>query len=139
MFKLYYASAIDTCVEQAFKQIEEFKILLSKYSKLDVYGAGWKDSPIIKPDCSGIYKKVITSYDLRKLRESDILLVVTDLKQFCAGTMEEFMYARTLGICTIVCVLGEEKLRNIFIESHADKIVYGIEELEKVLQDVTQY
>ena len=153
MFKLYYASAIDTCQEKAFKQIEEFKGLFYKYTKentagsmpknpIEVYGAGFNDSPIIPLDMSKTYKGVLSSYDLRKIRECDALLVVTDLKQFCAGTMMELEYARNLGIYTIIFAkLSADDLyevRNIFLETYANKIIYSMEELEEILKDLTQ-
>ena len=47
---------------------------------IEVYGAGFGDSPIIGPETSKEYKGVVSAYDLRKIRECDILLVVTDLK-----------------------------------------------------------
>jgi hypothetical protein len=175
MFKLYYAAAIDTCVDQAFKQIEEFKILFEKYSSnillslpdynkckvsnpIEVYGAGFGDSPIIPPECSQVYKGVISAYDLRKIRECDVLLVVTDLKQFAAGTFMELEYARNLGVYTIILVLSTEvsceidmnyhppllvniqpiRVKNIFLETYANKIIYSMSELEDILKDLTQ-
>lgn len=132
MFKLYYAAAIDTCPEKALNQIEEFKLLFSKYERLSlneifdengrtqvknpiqVYGAGFGDSPIIVPETSAVKKGVISAFDLRKIRECDVLLVVTDLNQFAAGTFQELEYARQLGIYTILMIIGEEELKNIF-------------------------
>ena len=125
MFKLYYAAAIDTCPEKALKQIEVFKKIFSKYQMQDifkvidgeveqvnkpifVYGAGFGSSPIITPESSKEYKGAVSAYDLRKIRECDVLLVVTDLKQFAAGTMMELEYARNLGIYTIVLVLSKK-------------------------------
>ena len=144
MFKLYYASAIDVCQKKAFKQIEEFKKIFSKYD-IQVYGAGFGNSPIIPLGCSEVYKAVITAYDMRQIRKCDILLVVTDLKTFAAGTFEEMMYARTNGLYVILLVLNKRKgykpihseIKNIFLESHADKIIYSIDELEQVLRQVT--
>ena len=186
MLKLYYASAIDMCVEEAFKQIEEFRKLFKKYQYQDitdifetiesaakqvnhpiqVFGAGFNQSPIIGPDSSPVYKGAVTAYDLRLIRNCDILLVVTDLKQFCAGTMMELEYARNLGIYTIIlclsdkgctncekaneCSLGslaEKKcpiyhtngmVKNIFLETYANKIIYSMVELEDILKDLTQ-
>jgi nucleoside 2-deoxyribosyltransferase len=189
VFKLYYASAIDTCVEEAFKQIEEFKKIFKPYTyncdecifledtmnqvdkckkchKLEVYGAGFGDSPILDGSESSIKKGVICAYDLRKLRECDVLLVVTDLKQFAAGTMMELEYARNLGIYIIIMVLQEKKLcdecpdfknnmekmiecantcnqmlpklKNIFLETYANKIIYSMEELEEILKELTK-
>ena len=144
MFKLYYASAIDTCQEKALKQINEFARLFLHYRKgdvkhpIEVYGAGFNDSPIIPLDCSQVYKGVISAYDLRKIRECDILLVVTDLKQFGAGTFQELEYARGLGIYTILLVLGGEKLRNIFLETYPNKVIFSMKELEEILIDITQ-
>lgn len=136
MFKLYYCSAIDVCVEEAFKQMDEFKKIFSKYPKIEVFGAGFGESPIIGPDSSLVYKGVVVAYDLREIRKCDILLVVTDLKTFCAGTMEEMMYSRQLGLYIIVCILRNEKLKNIFIETHADKVIYGIKKLKEVLDEI---
>jgi hypothetical protein len=169
MFKLYYAAAIDTCVDKAFKQIEEFKKLFNKHTiyfkngqlvstvknPIEVFGAGFNDSPIIGPETSSLYKGVISSYDFRVLRGCDILLVVTDLKQFAAGTFMELEYARNLGIYTILFVLPEDtgmdnyvgskvkynqngKLKNIFLETYANKIIYSMKELEDILKDLTQ-
>lgn len=177
MFRIYYASAIDTCVEQAFKQIEEFKKVFCKYTirldpidlrtyvdvnnPIEVFGAGFGESPIIGPETTPVYKGALCAYDLRKLRECDILLVVTDLKQFCAGTMMELEYARNLGIYTIILVTYSEKdckpckpvakyfncdeclhekygVKNIFLETYGNKIIYGMEELEDILRDLTR-
>ena len=182
MFKLYYAAAIDTCPEKALKQIEVFKKIFSKFiqeewtdgsnirivsnfvkNPLEVYGAGFGDSPIITPESSKEYKGAVSAYDLRKIRECDILLVVTDLKQFAAGTMMELEYARNLGIYTILFVLPSKKVlcmlvmvilvilvkpelkmrvtkgeQNIFLETYANKIIYSMEELEAILKDLTQ-
>lgn len=165
MFKLYYAAAIDTCVDKAFKQIEEFKKLFNIYTirewgvregiknPIEFYGAGFGNSPIIGPETSAVKKGVISAYDLRKIRECDVLLVVTDLKQFAAGTFMEFEYARNLGIYTIVMVLPKEvpiysqpygtrlekqRCHNIFLETYANKIIYSMEELEEILKDLTQ-
>lgn len=135
MFKLYYASAIDTCVKEAFEQIEIFKKILSKYD-IEVYGAGFKDSPIISPDSSEEYKGVVSAYDLRKIRECDILLVVTDLKTFCPGTMMELEYSRNLGLYTIVLCLGNGFCKNIFIKTYANKIIYSKDELRQILKNV---
>ena len=174
MFKLYYAAAIDTCPEKALKQIEVFKKIFSKFiqeewtdgsnirivsnfvkNPLEVYGAGFGDSPIITPESSKEYKGAVSAYDLRKIRECDILLVVTDLKQFAAGTMMELEYARNLGIYTILFVLPkivlhnfgfdtltpvetQQEVTNIFLETYANKIIYSMEELEAILKDLTQ-
>jgi nucleoside 2-deoxyribosyltransferase len=163
MFKLYYAAAIDTCVEKAFKQIEEFKKLFVKYqastieeimegkknrvnNPISVYGAGFGASPIIGPETSQVKKGVISAYDLRKIRECDILLVVTDLKQFAAGTMMELEYARNLGIYTILMLLSPEDpkereafyLKNIFLETYVNKVISSKEQLEDILKDLTQ-
>ena len=191
MFKLYYAAAIDTCVEQAFKQIDEFKKVFKPYildccecvfeyqlestpeqvkkcdncHKIEVFGAGFGESPIIGSDSSSVYKGVTCSYDYRLIRQCDILLVVTNLEQFCAGTMMELEYARNLGIYTIVLILQKKvscidcedkglqglgngdfcanhcdnmfpKLKNIFLETFCNKIIYSMEELEEILKDL---
>jgi nucleoside 2-deoxyribosyltransferase len=135
MFKIYYASAIDVCVTKAFEQIASFKEIFEKY-KIEVYGAGFADSPIIPPNCTKEYKAVITAYDLRKIRECDILLVVTDLTTFAAGTMMELEYARQQGLYTIV--LCPNALKNIFLESLCNKIIHNITELEAILEDITR-
>ena len=160
MFKIYYAAAIDTCVDKAFKQIEEFKKIFNPYTNsfsinhpIVVYGAGFGDSPIIGPETSVVKKGVISAYDLRKIRECDVLMVVTDLKQFAAGTFMELEYARNLGIYTIVLALIPKfnyqkigpyevppptKVQNIFLETYANKIIYSKEELEEILKDLTR-
>jgi len=136
MFKIYYASAIDTCVEEAFKRIEEFKIIFAKFPELSVYGAGFNESPIIGPETTWIKKKAIVSYDYRMIRNCDILFVNTDLDTFCAGTMLEMEYARQLGLTIILYC--PKKPKNIFLETLADKIVYTIPQLEEVLKELTQ-
>jgi nucleoside 2-deoxyribosyltransferase len=135
LFKLYYASAIDVCVEKAFKQIAEFKKVFAKYN-IKVFGAGFEDSPIIPQNCTREYKGIITAYDLRKIRECDILLVVTDLDTFCAGTMMELEYARQLGLYTILLCL--DPLKNIFLDTFCNKIIHNIEELELILADIAR-
>ena len=135
MFKLYYASAIDMCVKKAFEHIGEFKKIFEKYS-IEVYGAGFGDSPIIPQNCTQEYKGVITAYDLRKIRECDILLVVADLDTFCAGTMMELEYARQLGLYIIL--LCPDPLKNIFLETFCNKIIHNINELELILADITR-
>ena len=159
MFKLYYAAAIDTCPEKALKQIEEFKKVFSIYMKegfsfgdsfdgshneiivkhpIEVYGAGFGDSPIIGPETSAVKKGVISAFDLRKIRECDMLLVVTDLRQFAAGTFMELEYARNLGIYTILFCYGyEEILKNIFLETYANTVISSMGELEEILKDLT--
>lgn len=134
-FKLYYASAIDVCVKKAFEQIAGFKTVFKKYN-IEVYGAGFADSPIIPPNCTAEYKGVITAYDLRKIRECDILLVVADLTTFAAGTMMELEYARQLGLYTIL--LCPNTLKNIFLESFCNKIIHNVNELEVILADITR-
>ena len=167
MFKLYYAAAIDTCVDEAVRKIVEIKEILTPYtipfeyscviipkpedfdySKLvyhngvahpiEVYGAGFGESPIIGPTSSILYKGAVSAYDFRKIRECDILLVVTDLKQFAAGTMMELEYARQLGIYTIIFVTSKSKVKNIFLETYANKIIYSKEELIEILKDLTK-
>ena len=135
IFRLYYAAAIDVCVKKAFEQIDEFKKLFSKYN-IEVYGAGFNDSPIIPPNCTREYKGVITAYDMRKIRECDILLVVADLTTFAAGTMMELEYARQLGLYTIL--LCPNTLKNIFLESFCNKIIHNVSELEAILADITR-
>ena len=135
MFKLYYAAAIDTCVEQAFKEIEEYKQIFSKFPEIEVYGAGFKESPILDEKSTHDKKCVVTAYDLRKIREVDILFVNTDLKTYCAGTMVELDYAKRLGIYVIM--LCPEKPKNIFLTSLVDKIIYSKEELEEFLKEIT--
>ena len=171
MIKLYYASAIDCCVEECFRQIEEFKKIFEPYCKLtkvvnhcieknnsllQVYGAGFGDNPIIGPDSSDVVKGVVCAFDLRHIRECDILLVVTDLQTFCPGTMMELEYARQMGLYIIVLCLPPKvtidfggdtpalmtittpkvKCKNIFIETYANKVIYSIEELKEILDEV---
>lgn len=151
MFKLYYASAIDNCQEKTLKQIEEFKKIFKKYScssyswsngipnhPIRVYGAGFGSSPIITPENSKEYKGAVSAYDLRKIRECDCLLVVIDNEQFCFGTAMEMEYAKQLGLYIIVLSLGKEKVKSIFIETFANKIIYSMKELEEILKDFTQ-
>lgn len=136
MFNIYFASAIDKYPEKAFKQIEKFKSILSKY-KVNVYGAGIdKDSPIIDKHSTPELKGVICAYDYRILRQCDILLMVTNLETFCPGTCMELEYARQLGIYIIVlCLDNKDFVKNIFIETYANKIIYSIEELEYILEN----
>jgi nucleoside 2-deoxyribosyltransferase len=134
-FHLYYASAIDVCVTEAFERIAKFKKMFAKY-KIEVFGAGFGDSPIIPPNYTEEYKGVITAYDFRKIRECDILLVVTDLETFCGGTMMELEYARQLGLYTIL--LCPVALKNIFLESLCNKIIHTKRELEEILKDITR-
>jgi len=85
MFRLYYASAIDTCQEEAFKQIVEYKKLFAKFAlTLEVYGAGFNESPIIRVDSPPTKKGVVCAYDLRLIRQCDIFLMVTDLKTYAS-------------------------------------------------------
>jgi hypothetical protein len=100
------------------------------------------------------------------IRQCDVLLVVTNLKTFCAGTMMELEYARNLGLYIILLVLQKKisceecnekiydsennyycmihcdkmfpKLKNIFLETYCNKIIYSMEELEEILKDLTQ-
>ncbi len=136
MYNIYVAAPIDTCLEEALKQIEEFKLLFAKFPKLNVYGAGYKNSPVLDGSESPFKKGVICSYDLRKLRESDVLLVVTNLKQFAAGTFMELEYSRQLGIYTIIFIVSGEKPKNIFLETYANKIIYSYEELNRFLEEL---
>jgi hypothetical protein len=134
MLKLYYSAPIDTCVEEAFKEIAEFKIIFSKFPLLEVLGAGFGESPIITPDTSDVKKGVIVAYDYRIIRGCDILLVNTNLKNYCAGTLLEMEYARQLGLYIILLV--PEKPKNIFLTTLANKIVYSKKELIEILKDV---
>jgi nucleoside 2-deoxyribosyltransferase len=135
MFRVYYASAIDVCVPKAFEQIEQFRKIFVKYPKIKVFGAGFGESPIISPESTKEYKGIVTAYDLRQIRQCDMLLVVTDLETFCAGTMMEMEYARQQGLYIIILCLksAETKVRNIFLETFAHQIVYSIKELEDIL------
>lgn len=136
MFNLYFASAIDVYPEKAFKQIEKFKRVLSKY-KVNVFGAGMnKDSPIIDEHATLELKGVICAYDYRMIRQCDILLVVVDQKTFCPGTCMELEYGRKLGLYIIVLSLGGDFIKNIFIETFASKIIYSIKDLEVILENV---
>jgi hypothetical protein len=143
MFKMYYASAVDCSVDYGKAQLRLFKELFKKYSQIEVCGAGIGESPIISLDSSKTLKKTIVAYDLRKLRECDILLVVTDLETYCAGTHMELEYARNLGLLTIVLCVHKNGtckygLKNIFIETLADKVIHSIEELEEILEEITK-
>lgn len=135
MIKLYYASAIDVCLDKALHQIEAFKRILGKYY-IDVYGAGFKDSPVIKPDSSESLKGVVTANDLRVIRECDIFLLVTDLETFCPGSCMELEYARQMGLYTIVLCTSGYKTNNIFLETFANKIIYSVKELEDILGEI---
>ena len=134
MLKIYYCSPIDINPEKARKQIEYFKWLFSKYSNIEVYGAGFKDSPIISNNSSWDKKAIVIAYDYRILRNCDILFVNSDLSTFCAGTFMELEYAKRLGI--YVLLLVPEKPKNIFLECLADKIIYSIDELEVFLNNI---
>jgi nucleoside 2-deoxyribosyltransferase len=146
MFKIYYASAIDVCVQEAYQQIEEFKRMFyrlnyneeheRKSTAIEVCGAGFGKSPVLDGPTPEIKKDVVAAYDLRMIRGCDILLVVTNLKTFAAGTFMEFEYARQQGLYIIVCVMTEHCVHNIFINKYADKIVYGVNELEKALKEL---
>lgn len=142
MFKVYYSSAIDCSEDQGKHLFVIFKKLFKKYPQIEVCGAGIGESPIINLDSSKTLKKAVVAYDLRKLRECDILLMVTDLKTYCAGTHMELEYARNLGLLTIVlCIdrdgLPKHGLKNIFIETQVDKIIHSISELENILEELT--
>jgi len=172
MLRLYYASAIDTCVKEAFEQIEMFKKIFAKFSNIEIYGAGFGISPVISLNSSKIFKKATVAHDLRQLRLCDIFLMVTDLKKYGAGSHMELEYARRMGLLTIILVLNreiiceacngsgedevygtknccsfckgkgkllrKEKVKNIFLETLADKIIYSIEELEEILKEITK-
>jgi len=143
MFKLYYAASVDCSVDQGKHLLGIFKEVFKKYPQIEVSGAGIGESPIISLDSSKTLKKAIVAYDLRKLRECDILLVVTDLKTYCAGSHMELEYARNLGLLTIVLCVDKDGLaiyglKNIFIETLADKIIHSIEELEEILEEITK-
>jgi len=137
MINLYYCSSIDINPKEALKQIEKFKGILSKYN-INVFGAGIdKDSSIIDENSTLELKGVVCAYDLRKIRESDILLFVTDLSTFCPGSCMELEYARQLGLYVIVlCLANKDFVKNIFIETYANKIIYSVEELEFILEDI---
>jgi len=136
MLRIYYCSPIDICLEKAKEEIEKFKQLFSKFPNIQVEGAGFGDNPIVDSNTSWIKKKAIVSYDYRILRSCDILLVITDLKTFCSGTMLEMEYARQLGLTIILYC--PYKPKNIFLECLTDKIVYSIEELEEVLRELNE-
>jgi hypothetical protein len=152
---MYYASAVDCSSDCGKTQLKFFKALFKKYPQIKVIGAGIGESPIISLESSMPLKKAIVAYDLRKLRECDILLMVTDLKTYCAGTHMELEYARNLGLLTIVLCLPDfvysiknndlrrrsgfkDKVKNIFIETMADRVIYTIEELEEILEEITK-
>jgi hypothetical protein len=142
MFKLYYASAIDCSDDQGKHLQDMFKKIFKKYPKIEVYGAGFGESPIISLESSKILKKAIVAYDLRKLRECDILLMVTDLETYCAGTHMELEYARNLGMLTVILCMDKngnfkEGPKNIFLETQADTIIHSMRELEDILKEIT--
>jgi hypothetical protein len=134
MLKLYYSAPIDTCYEEAFKEIAEFKELFAKFPSIEVYGAGFGESPIITQDTSDFKKGVVVSYDYRIVRGCDILFVNTNLKNYCAGTLLEMEYARQLGLYIILLV--PEKPKNIFLTTLANKIVYSKKEVEELLKEL---
>lgn len=155
MFRCYYASAIDCSVDKGKRLLGIFKEVFKKYPQIEVSGAGIGESPIISLNSSKTLKKAIVAYDLRKLRECDILLMVTDLKTYCAGSHMELEYARNLGLLTIVLCLPDfvysiksdelrshsglkDKVKNIFIETMADRVIYTIEELKEILEEITK-
>ena len=139
--RLYLAQPIDcskVCQERIYK-IMKFLFVNELYTKIIVCGAGiGEDSPIINPETSSPeYKGIISAYDLRKIRECDIMLVISDDNTFAAGTFIEMEYARNLGLYIIVLWLGKP-LKNIFVQTYANKIIYSYKELEDILRDITQ-
>lgn len=137
MFKMYYAAAVDCSVDQGKYTLKILTdLIFKKFPEIEVCGAGIGESPIISTQSTKIFKKAIVAYDLRKLRECDILLMVTDGKTYCAGTHMEVEYARSFGMLIIVYNMGRGLLTNIFLETTADKIVNSIEQLEEVLREL---
>lgn len=149
--KIYYAAAIDNCPDKGRTQLEQFKQLLKKYP-IELRGAGIGDSPIIKLDSSPCVKGVIAAHDLKELRECDILLVVLDSKAQAIATFMELEYARQLGLYIVVLILSKttekcpycdrqkmiaEGNKSIFLETWANMIIYSIEELEVILNEIT--
>jgi len=135
MINLYFATPIDVRLDKAKEQIETFKKLFAKFSGIQVYVAGFNDSPIIELNTTWTQQRIIVAYDLRILRQCDILLIVTDTRTFCAGTFMELEYARQLGLYTILLSLSRE-VKNIFLLTLVDRIVYSVEELEEVLEEI---
>jgi hypothetical protein len=138
MFRLYLAQAIDCSADQGKQKIRLFKELFESHPEIALYGAGIGESPIIKLDTPKILKKAIVAYDLRKIRECDVFLMVTDLKTYCAGTHMELEYARNLGMLTIILCLTKDPIKNIFLETMADKIIYTLDDLERLLWELSQ-
>jgi len=137
MLKIYFALPIDINPDKALKRIEEFKKIFTKFPKIEVYGAGLNDSPIIPPNTTWTQQRLIVAYDLRIIRQCDILLIVTDNKTFCAGTFMELEYARQLGIYTIMLSLSKN-IKNIFLLTMVDRIAYSIKELEEILEEISK-
>lgn len=137
MLRLYFAQALDCSPDKGRAQLARFKEILSKFS-IELHGAGIGESPIIKLDSSLEVKKAIVAHDRKEIAECDIFLVVSDLKTFCPGTCMELEFARMLGKLTIFLALSNEKVKNIFLETEVNRIVYSISELEKVLKEITE-
>ena len=137
MIRIYFAQPIDIKPDNVEVTIREFKKIFTKFPNIEVYGAGFNDSPIINPDkVTWTIERVIVAYDLRQIRQCDILLIVTDTHTFCAGTMMELEYARQLGIFTIMLSLSKE-VKNIFLLTMIDRLAFSAKELEDILKEIS--
>lgn len=136
MFKVYIGQPIDSKPDRALERIKKLKELFSKFPNIEVYGAGFGDSPIINNNATWTIKRTVVAYDLRILRKCDIFLAIVDSHTFCAGTMMELEHARQLGIFTIMLSLSKE-VKNIFLLTLVDRVVYSIEEVEDILKEIS--
>jgi hypothetical protein len=137
MLKLYFATSIDKNPDRAKELIEWFKGIISKFPFIEVYGAGFKDSPIIDPyHSTHSTQRIITAYDFRQLRECDCILFVTDGKTFAAGSLMELEHARQLGLMIIVYCMSKV-MPNIFITSLADLVLYEEKTLIDILGEIS--
>lgn len=134
--KVYYSHPVDALRDKG--QSHRDNVNLIKQCGWEVCGPGIGDTPIINASESTFeVKKLIVERELKRIRESDLILIITDLKSFSAGSWMEYQYARSLGKKTIVFVKSKDKVKNIFIETTADKIIYNSKrELKKELDKI---
>jgi nucleoside 2-deoxyribosyltransferase len=131
---VYYAGAIDSVKDKGRTEREYFKKIVEQCG-CKMIGAGFDDNPIISSNSPLSLQKKIAANDLELLKKSDIILVVTDLSTFAVGTWIEMHEASKLGQPIIIFIKNNSKVKNIFINTYSNKIIYNdIDELKSTLK-----
>jgi hypothetical protein len=137
MIKLYFATAMDKNPQKAKELKEYFEKLFKEYPNIQVFGAGFNNSPVLNVlHSTWSLQRAIAALDLRQIRECDIFLFVTDAKTYAAGSLMELEYSRQMGLMTVVLILGATECYNIFLQTLTDRLLYSVDDLKDLLVEL---